>query len=74
MKLRNLAIAAGALSLATTPAIAEAAFNRSSAPVEGESEAAGGAGLLIGILAATAVIGGIIVAASNDDPDLPVSA
>lgn len=74
MIIRNLALAAAALSLAATPAIAEAAFDRSSAPLEGESEAAGGPGLLLGILAAAAVVGGIIAVSGNDDDDLPVSA
>ncbi|MHA7819208.1 MAG: hypothetical protein ACX930_06145 [Erythrobacter sp.] len=67
MIIRNIALAAAALSLAASPAIAEAAFDRSSAPLEGESEAAGGAGVLLGILAAAAVVGGIIVAASDND-------
>lgn len=72
MILRNIALAAAALSLAATPAIAEAAFDRSSAPLEGESEAAGGAGLLIGLLGAAAVIAGIIVVADdNDEPTSP---
>lgn len=71
MMFRNIALAAAAFSLAATPAIAEAAFDRSSAPLEGESEGAGGPGLLIGILAAAAVIGGIIVLADDDDPASP---
>ena len=74
MKLRNLALATAALSLAASPAIAEAAFDRSSAPIEGESEAAGGSGILLGLLAAAAVIGGIIIIADDDDDDLPISA
>ncbi len=73
MKFRNIALATAALSLAASPAIAEAAFERSVAPVEGESELEGGSGILIAVLAAAAVIGGIIIIADNDDDD-PVSA
>lgn len=71
MMIRNIALAAAALSLAASPAIAEAAFDRSSAPLEGESEAAGGLGLLLAVLGAAAVVGGIIVAADDDDPTSP---
>ena len=74
MKFRNLALATAALSLATAPAIAQASFSRSNAPVEGESDVAGASGILIGVLAAAAVVGGILTAASNDDKQLPVSA
>ncbi len=72
MKLRNVALATAALSLAATPAIAEAAFERSNAPVEGESELAAGSGILIAVLGAAAVIGGIILIADDDD-DEPAS-
>ena len=70
MKIRTLALAVGALSLAASPAIAEAAFERSIAPVEGESEVQG-SGILLAALAAAAVIGGIIVIADDDDPTSP---
>nr|WP_298926002.1 hypothetical protein [uncultured Erythrobacter sp.] len=74
MKFRNLALATAAVSLAASPAIAEAAFERTSAPVEGESELEGEGGILIALLAAAAVIAGIIVIASGDDgDDLPTS-
>ncbi len=74
MKFRTLAAATAALSLAATPAIAEAAFDRGSAPVEGESELGeGGSGTIIAIVAAAAIIAGIIIAADDDDDD-PVSA
>ena len=61
MKIRNLAMATAAVSLAASPAIAEAAFERSVAPVQGESELEGENGILIAILAAAAVIAGIII-------------
>lgn len=69
MKIRNFALATAAVALAATPAIAEAAFDRSSAPVEGESEVGGGSGLIIAVLAAAAVIGGIIIIADDGDDD-----
>jgi len=72
MKIRTIALAAGAFSLIASPAIAEAAFDRANAPVEGESELAGGASFLFAILGAAAVVGGIIVASGGDD-DSPTS-
>jgi putative AlgH/UPF0301 family transcriptional regulator len=66
MKFRNIALATAAVSLAASPAIAEAAFERSVAPIEGESEV-GGSGIILAVLAAAAVIGGIIIAADGDD-------
>ncbi|NBC88268.1 MAG: hypothetical protein GVX90_02015 [Alphaproteobacteria bacterium] len=68
MKFRNIALATAAVSLAASPAIAEAAFERSVAPIEGESEV-GGSSILLAILGASAVIGGIIIAADGDDDD-----
>lgn len=68
MKIRNFALATAALALAASPAIAEAAFERTVAPVEGESEIGGGGStLLLALLGAAAVIGGIIVVADDDD-------
>lgn len=71
MKIRTLAAVAAVLSLATAPAIAEVSLDRAPAPVEGESELAGGSGLLIAVLAAAAVIAGIVIASDGDDD--PVS-
>ncbi|MEQ8412739.1 MAG: hypothetical protein RIB52_14415 [Erythrobacter sp.] len=68
MKFRNIVLATAAVSLAASPAIAEAAFERSVAPVEGESKV-GGESIILAILAASAVIGGIIIAADGDDDD-----
>lgn len=73
MKLRNLVAATAALSLAASPAIAQSATaDRASAPVEGESEMAGGSSTIIAILAAAAVIAGIVIAVDGGDDD-PVS-
>ncbi len=69
MKFGKVALATAALSLAASPAIAEAAFERNVAPVEGESEVAGGSTLLLALLGAAAVIGGIIIIADDDDDD-----
>ena len=71
MKLRTLALAASALSLAAAPAIAQSTFARSLAPIDGESKMESGSGVLLGILAGAAVIGGIIIIADDDDD--PVS-
>lgn len=71
MKIRNIALATAALSLAASPAIAEAAFERSVAPIEGESKIGGGSTLLVALLAAAAVVGGIIVVADDDDSVSP---
>lgn len=68
MNLRNVALAAAAVSLAAAPAIAQATFERASAPIEGESELQG-SGIILGVLAAAAVIGGIIIAADGDDDE-----
>eukprot|EP00218_Dolichomastix_sp_CCMP3274_P006956 CAMPEP_0170133632 /NCGR_PEP_ID=MMETSP0033_2-20121228/1438_1 /TAXON_ID=195969 /ORGANISM="Dolichomastix tenuilepis, Strain CCMP3274" /LENGTH=72 /DNA_ID=CAMNT_0010369139 /DNA_START=192 /DNA_END=410 /DNA_ORIENTATION=- len=68
MKFRNIALATAALSLATAPAIAEANFERASAPIEGESELEG-SGIILAILAAAAVIGGIVIAADGGNDD-----
>ncbi|RXZ64069.1 hypothetical protein [Pelagerythrobacter rhizovicinus] len=75
MKFRNLVAATAALSLATSPAIAQSAASaeRVSAPVEGESKlAGGGSGVILAILAAAAVIAGIVIAVDGGDDD-PVS-
>ena len=37
MKIRNVTMAAAALSLAAAPALGQATFERASAPVDGES-------------------------------------
>ncbi|NQX93583.1 MAG: hypothetical protein HRT64_01405 [Erythrobacter sp.] len=68
MKIRNVAMAAAALSLATAPAIAQADFARAIAPVEGESEA-GSTTVILAILGAAAVIGGIAAASGGGDDD-----
>ena len=75
MKFRTLALAVAALSVAASPAIAQASLDRAVAPLEDVNEASGGTGIVIAVLAAAAVIGGIVAASSdNNDEDLPFSA
>lgn len=71
MKIRTMAAAAAALSLAAAPAVAEVSFDRNAAPVEGESELGGGA--ILGALAIAAIITGIVIAAGDDDDNATVS-
>ena len=68
MTFRNIALATAALSLATAPAIAQADFSRTIAPIEGESELEG-TGLVLAVLAAAAIIGGVIIAADGGNDD-----
>jgi hypothetical protein len=74
MKIRTMAAAAAALSLAAAPAVAQINLDRAAAPTEGESEAVGGAGVIIGILAVAAIVTGILIAGDviEEDGD-PVS-
>lgn len=69
MTFRKIALATAAISLAASPAIAEAALERSNTPVEGEALEGEGSGIIIAILAAAAIIAGIIIAADGDDDD-----
>ena len=78
MRFAKILSAAAIVSLAGTPALAQAA-NVSTASVQrtaalqgDDSELAGGPGIIIAILAAAAVIGGIILAVDSGD-DSPVS-
>lgn len=76
MKFRNALAATAAVTLAASPAVAQAVeADRTAAPVTGESELGGkgGAGLILALLAAAAIIGGIVIAGGNNDDDRPVS-
>lgn len=77
MKFRNVLAATAAAALATTPALAQSInADRAAAPIAADSEigeAAGGKGVILGLLAAAAIIAGIVIIASNDD-DEPASA
>jgi hypothetical protein len=75
MKFRSLLAATAALSLVASPALARTSANveRISAPVaQEESDVEGGSGILIAILAAAAVIAGIIIVADGSE-DAPTS-
>ena len=67
MKIRTLAVAAAAMSLASAPAVAEISLDRSAAPVEGESEIGAAAGVL-GALALAGVIFAVIEATDDEEP------
>ncbi len=79
MKIRTVLAATAAVSLAASPAIAQA--DRSIAPITGENalgnddDGGSGVGIILALLAAAAIIAGIVIASDNDDdtPDLPVS-
>lgn len=72
MKLRNAAVALAAASLAATPVVAEASFDRSVAPAEGEN-LEGTTGIIAIVLGVAAVIAAIIIIADDDDDDDAVS-
>lgn len=71
MKIRTLAAAGAAVSLAIAPAVAA---DRAATPVEGESEIGGGgaSGVVLGVLAAAAIIAAIIIAVDDDDDPISV--
>ena len=75
MKIRTILAATAAVSLAASPAIAQA--DRAVAPVSGESALGGegdSTGIILALLAAAAVIAGIVIAVDNEDDDIdPVS-
>lgn len=77
MRFAKTLTAVAAVSLASTPALAQAGSSASTVQRVGasqsdESELAGGPGIIIAILAAAAIIGGIVIAADGGD-DEPVS-
>ncbi|MDM7956560.1 hypothetical protein [Blastomonas sp.] len=72
MKNRIAAAALAALAITATPVLAQAGAERISAVSAEENEAEGGTGIIIGVLAAAAVIGGIVIAADQDS-DTPTS-
>ena len=74
MKLSKTMLGLGAAALVAMPAVAQVAVMPTVAPLTGEeNEAGGGTGIIIGIVAAAAVIGAIIVATEDNDTELPVS-
>lgn len=72
MKNRFAVAALAALAVAATPVLAQAGAPRVSASSSDESEAEGGTGIIVGIVAAVAVVGGIVIAADQES-DTPTS-
>ena len=68
MKFRTMAAAVAALTLTTSPVLAQATVDRSAAPIEGESELRGSSSLLL-ILAIVLFGAGIYFLVDNDDDE-----
>ena len=71
----KLVASAAALSLMAAPAVAQ--FDRSTAPVAGESELGGdgdGSTLLWSAIAIAAFVGAVYLITDDDDDDEPISA
>lgn len=77
MTFKKIAVAIGASALIATPVIAQSAnkgdFQRIGAKTADAEKLGGENGILFAILAVSSVIGGLILATSKDDVDLPVS-
>jgi hypothetical protein len=72
MKLGKLSIGIAAIALAAAPALAQAIFVPAIAPLDGEeSELSGTGEIIVGVLVATAVVGGIVALASDEEPASP---
>ena len=72
-KIITTAVAASMLLGSTSSAISAQALDRDAAFVSESEEVEGGSGILIAILAAAAVIVGIILIEKDQDEDLPTS-
>ncbi len=75
MKNRIAAAMLAALAVSATPVLAQAAaqnVERVSAASSEDSEAEGSTGIIIGVLAAAAIVGGIVIAVDSDS-DTPTS-
>jgi len=64
--------AAAVVAMPVTASAVEASIQTSTAPVIEENELEGGSGVIVAILAAAAIIAGIIIAADGSD-DTPTS-
>ncbi|MEQ5789321.1 hypothetical protein J3454_15625 [Erythrobacter sp. NFXS35] len=74
MKLNKTVLGLGAAALIAGPAVAQVAAMPTIAPLSGdESELSGGSAIIIGLIGAAAVVGGILLASDSDDTQLPVS-
>lgn len=72
---KTFTTAAAAIALSATPVFAqEASIDRLPAPVETQGEQLeGNSGIFLALLAAAAIIAGIIIAADGDEETLPTS-
>ncbi|NCP25154.1 MAG: hypothetical protein GW854_13555 [Erythrobacter sp.] len=74
MKMSKLSIGLACAALVAAPAIAQVSMNPAVAPLSGdEAELAEGSGIIIGVIAAAAVIGAIVIASDEDERELPIS-
>lgn len=75
MRFGKISLAAiAAVSMVAAPIVAQAApaVERAATELQGESKLKGSTGIILALLAAAAIIAGIVVAADNED-DLPTS-
>ncbi|WP_427969746.1 hypothetical protein [Altererythrobacter sp.] len=73
MRLKTLALAAGAAALTVTPAVIQArAADRAVAPVTGEQELGGGSDVIYAVIA-VAILGAFIALTASDDDVEPLS-
>lgn len=74
MVMKKVALGVAALGLVAAPAVAQVAMGPSVAPLSGdESELSESSTVILGVLGAAAIIGGIIVASGDSDSQIPVS-
>ena len=72
--LKKISFGIAALGLAAAPALAQVAMGPSVAPLSGdESELSEGGTIILGVLGAAVIIGGIMVASDDNNPQIPVS-
>ena len=74
MRISKLTFGLAALALVAAPAIAQSSLAPAVAPLSGgeEGQAESGSEIVLGILAAAAIVGAVIVA-TEDDSDNPVA-
>lgn len=74
MKMSKLSMGLACAALVAAPAVAQVSMSRTIAPLSGdESEVGEGKGIILGIGALAAIIGGIVILSDDDQKQLPVS-
>lgn len=74
MNLKKIALGLVAGTMVTAPVVAQGVITPRVAPLTGdEAGVEGSTSVVIGLLAAAAVVGGIILVADNDGREVPVS-